>query len=380
MFRSDWRLAMTSAEIRPFTIDVPQPELDDLCARLDRTRWTVPAGEQYGFPAARLRRLVEYWRDGYDWRAWEARLNSYPQFVTEIDGERIHFLHVRSAEPAALPLMLTHGWPGSVVEYLDLIGPLADPRAHDADPAQAFDVVIPSLPGFGFSGPVHGDGWGRQRTARAWAELMSRLGYGKYGVVGNDAGSMISPEIGRLAPDRVVGVHVTQLFSFPSGASGEMDDLTPDEQAALGVLSSFWENKGAFNTLHSQQPQTIAHAISDSPAGLLAWNGQLFDDTLDDDFVLTNTALYWLTGTAGSSIRFYYEDARAPHPAGPTTIPIALAAAAEGDFKSIRRFADRDHANIVSWHVLPAVTGHYAAHTNPAALAADIRAFFDSLS
>ena len=371
---------MASADIRPFTIDIPQADLDDLRNRLDRTRWTAPADEQYGFGLSRLRRLAEYWRDGYDWRAWEARLNSYPQFVTEIDGQRIHFLHVRSAEPGALPLVLTHGWPGSVVEYLDLIGPLTDPRGHGADPAPAFDVVIPSLPGFGFSGPAGEPGWGTQRTARAWATLMSRLGYDRFGAVGNDAGSMISPEIGRVAPDRVAGVHVTQLFSFPSGAPGEMDDLTQDEQAALGVLSWFWNNKGAFNTLHSQQPQTLAHAISDSPAGLLAWNAQLFDETLDDDFVLTNVALYWLTGTAGSSIRFYYEDAGGQRPTEPTTIPVALAAAADGDFKSIRRFADRDHANIVSWHVLPGVTSHYAAHTNPAALAADIRGFFADLS
>jgi epoxide hydrolase len=371
---------MIPTDLRPFTIDVPQSDLDDLHARLERTHWAVPAGDEYGFPVSRLRNLVRYWRSGYDWRDWEARLNAHPQFVTEIDGQRIHFLHVRSAESDAMPLVLTHGWPGSVVEYLDLIEPLTDPRRHGADPARAFDVVIPSLPGFGFSGPTRDSGWGTRRTARAWDRLMSRLGYDRYGVVGNDAGSMISPEIARVAPERVAGVHVTQLFSFPSGTPGEMDDLTPDEQAALGVLSWFWENKGAFNTLHSQQPQTLAHAISDSPAGLLAWNGQLFDDTLDDDFVLTNVALYWLTDTAGSSIRFYYENARAPQPTEPTTVPVALAAAAHGDFKSIRRFAERDHANIVSWHVLPDVTGHYAAHTNPTALAADIRGFFAGLS
>jgi pimeloyl-ACP methyl ester carboxylesterase len=303
---------MIPTDLRPFTIDMPQSDLDDLHARLERTHWAVPAGDEYGFPVSRLRNLVRYWRCGYDWRDWEARLNAHAQFVTEIDGQQIHFLHVRSAESDAMPLVLTHGWPGSVVEYLDLIEPLTDPRRHGADPARAFDVVIPSLPGFGFSGPTRDSGWGMRRTARAWDRPMSRLGYDRYGVVGNDAGSMISPEIARVAPERVAGVHVTQLFSFPSGTPGEMDDLTPDEQAALGVLSWFWENKGAFNTLHSQQPQTLAHAISDSPAGLLAWNGQLFDDTLDDNFVLTNVALYWLTDTAGSSIRFYYENARAP--------------------------------------------------------------------
>jgi pimeloyl-ACP methyl ester carboxylesterase len=373
---------MASTEVRSFSIDVPQADLDDLRARLERTRWVVeqPHDAEYGVPVSRLRRLVQYWLDGYDWRAWEARLNGHPQFVTEIDGQRIHFVHVRSAEPNALPLILSHGWPGSVVEYLDLIGPLTVPHLHGADAGQAFDVVIPSLPGFGFSGPTRDPGWGTQRTARAWVELMARLGYQRYGAVGNDAGSLISPEIGRLDPDHVAGVHVAQLFSFPSGAPDELTDLTADEQAALGVLSSFWEHKGAFNTLHSQQPQTLAHAITDSPAGLLAWNGQLLDDSLDDDFVLTNVALYWLSGTAGSSIRFYYEDARAQPATVATTVPIALAAAADGDFTSIRRFAERDHANIVSWHVLPGVTGHYAAHTSPAALAADIRAFFQHLS
>jgi epoxide hydrolase len=260
---------MTLADIRPFTIDIPQPDLDDLRARLDRTRWAAPAAEEYGFPVSRLRRLAGYWRDAYDWRAWEARLNSYPQFVTEIDGQRIHFLHVHSAEPGALPLVLTHGWPGSVVEYLDLIGPLTDPRGHGADPAQAFDVVIPSLPGFGFSSPTREAGWDTQHTAHAWAELMSRLGYDIYGAVGNDVGSMISPVIGRLAPDRVAGVHVTQLFCFPSGAPGEMDNLTPDEQAALGVLSWFLENKGAFNTLHSQQPRPSRTLSATPPPGCL---------------------------------------------------------------------------------------------------------------
>ena len=370
---------MISTDVRPFVINIPQPDLDDLRTRLERTRWAAPAGEQYGFPLTRLRALVQYWLDGYDWRGWEARLNAHPQFVTEIDGEQIHFLHVKSTEPGAMPLILTHGWPGSVVEYLDLIDPLTDPRKHGADPAQAFDVVIPSLPGFGFSSPARNAGWGTQRTARAWAELMARLGYDRYGAVGNDAGSMIAPELGRLDPDHVAGAHVTQLFSFPSGAPGEMVDLTPGEQDALSVLSWFWENMGAFNTLHSQQPQTLAHAITDSPAGLLAWNGQLFNETLDNDFVLTNITLYWLTGTSGSSIRFYYEDAHAQRPTEPTTFPIALGAAADGDFKSIRRFAERDHANIVSWHILPGVSGHYAAHTNPAALATDIRAFFSSV-
>ena len=218
-------------EIRPFTVAIPQSDLDDLQARLALTRWADalptddtppadlpdgaqrPAGWQYGVPTEYVRELVEHWRNGYDWRAWEARLNSYPQFTTTIDGHNVHFLHIKSTEPDALPLILTHGWPGSIVEYLNVIGPLTDPRAHGADPDQAFDLVIPSLPGYGFSGPTTEPGWNNQRIAASWVELMRRLGYTRYGAVGNDAGSMISPEVGRLDPKRVVGVHVTQVFS-----------------------------------------------------------------------------------------------------------------------------------------------------------------------
>jgi pimeloyl-ACP methyl ester carboxylesterase len=371
--------------ITQFTVEVPQRDLDELSDRLARTRWAAeqPAGAEpgsYGFPVDRLRRLVARWAD-LDWRAWEKRLNAYPQYLTEIDGQPVHFLHVRSAAPEALPVVLSHGWPGSVFEYLELIGRLTDPVAHGADAGDAFDVVLPSLPGYGFSGPARQPGWGTRRIATAWAELMDSLGYQRYGAIGNDAGSMISPELGRQQPERVVGVHVTQLFSFPSGDPGEMAELTAEDQEGLDVLQWFWQNKGAFNALQGQQPQTLAHAISDSPAGLLGWNAQLFDGTLDDDFVLANVSLYWLTGTAGTSIRHYFEDTHAAPgaPAAPTTVPTGLAAAASGDFRSIRRFAERDHAAITSWHTLPGVTGHYSAHTNPDELAADIRQFFRPL-
>ncbi|HEV3069708.1 MAG TPA: epoxide hydrolase, partial [Streptosporangiaceae bacterium] len=196
-----------SQDIRPFAVAVSQESLDDLRYRLDRVRWTsdIPgSGADYGVPRPWLQRLVAYWRDGYDWRSFEARLNAQAGFITEIDGQDVHFLHVRSPEPGALPLILTHGWPGSVAEFLDVIGPLTDPRAHGRDPAVAFDLVIPSLPGFAFSAPLITTGWGTQRTAAAWAELMRRLGYRKYGAAGNDAGSMISPEVGRLDPEHVI--------------------------------------------------------------------------------------------------------------------------------------------------------------------------------
>jgi epoxide hydrolase len=360
-------------EIMPFRIDIPQPALDDLADRLARTRFTDDVAPKYGVPVADVRRLVEHWRTGYDWRAWEERINGYPQFTTEIEGQNIHFLHVRSAEPDALPLVVTHGWPGTVVEFLDVIGPLSDPRAHGLDPAIAFDLVIPSLPGFAFSGPTT-EPWGTARTAKAWVELMRRLGYERYGAIGNDGGSMVSPEVGRLDPEHVVGAHVTQVYSFPTGDPAEFEGMTPDELEGMKVLQWFWEEKGAFNTLHSQQPQTIAHALADSPAGLMAWNGQLLGE-LDDDTAITHVAIHWLTGTAGSAIRYYYDDAKADRATEPTTAPLGLAQAKSGDFRSIRRFADRDHKNIVSWNTLDA-TGHYSAHTAPSAYTEDVREFF----
>src|SRR5499426_3623930 len=194
----------TESKIEEFRVEIPQADLDDLADRLARTRWPASLPGQAwerGVPVGYLRELAEYWRDGFDWRAQETRLNSYPQFTTQIDGQKIHFLHVRSPEPNATPLLLLHGWPGSIVEFLNVIGPLTDPRAHSADPAQAFDVVIPSIPGYGFSGPTTEPGWDNGRIAAAWVELMRRLGYLRYGAVGNDAGSMISPEIGRHDPD-----------------------------------------------------------------------------------------------------------------------------------------------------------------------------------
>jgi epoxide hydrolase len=373
------------SEIRPFRVEIPQQRLDDLHGRLSRTRWAaeVPGTnpEDYGVSLAWVRELAEYWKDGFDWRAYEARLNSYPQFVTEIDGQDIHFLHVKSTEPAAVPLILTHGWPGSVFEFLDLIGPLTDPRGHGMAPSIAFDLVIPSLPGFAFSAPLQDRGWGTRRTAAAWATLMRRLGYQRYGAAGNDAGSMISPEIGRLDPEHVIAVHVTQVFSFPSGDPSEFAGMSAEDAAAMQKLQWFMDRKIAFNQLQSQQPQTLAHALADSPVGLLGWNTQLMtpdamgDKRLDPDFILANVALYWFTNTGGSSVRFYYEDAHGPRSAEPTTVPLGVAGFA-GDFSGVRRFAERDYKNLVQWAMHPEPGGHYAAHLEPGTLAGDIRSFY----
>ena len=357
--------------IQPFTVEVPQADIDDVKDRLARARWTdeIEGSEtSYGVPLARVRELADHWRTSFDWRAVEARLNAYPQFTTTIDGQNVHFIHARSAREGGIPLVLTHGWPGSVLEYLDVIEPLTE---------AGFDLVIPSIPGYGFSGPTTESGWDNVRIARAWVELMRRLGYERYGAMGNDAGSMISPEVGRLDPEHCIGVHVTQLFSFPTGDPSEMEGLTEDEQAALDVLTWFWENIGAFNVLQSQAPQTLAFGLADSPVALLAWNSQLMLDQ-DDDFLVGNVATYWFTGTAGSSIRLYRENHLAQHrPTSPTTVPTALSSWGN-DFRSIRRFAERDHSEIRMWRLRDG-GGHYAAHNDTAVLVGDVVEFFTSL-
>ncbi|WP_406267350.1 epoxide hydrolase [Nocardia sp. NBC_00881] len=353
--------------ITPFRIAIDQADLDDLRDRLTRTRWAeqIPgSGDTYGVSVDRVRHLVDYWRDEFDWRKVEESLNAYPQFTTEIDGQNIHFVHVESPQDNAFPLILTHGWPGTFVEFLGIVEPLT---------AAGFDLVIPSVPGYGFSGPTTASGWNDAKIGRAWAELMRRLGYTRYGAAGNDGGAMISPEVGRAAPDNVVGVHVTQVYSFPSGDPAELADLDESEQQSLATLKWFVENKMGFNILQSQQPQTLAHALMDSPAGLVGWNAQLLGTDLDDDFVLTNIAIHWLTATAGSAIRHYYEKDKAPAPGQPTTVPLALSGST-GDFHGIRRFAERDH-NIVSWRTHNVFT-HYLHHVAPDLMASEIAEFF----
>jgi pimeloyl-ACP methyl ester carboxylesterase len=372
----------TPETIQSSRIEIPEAELDDLRDRLARTRWPDElegVDWSYGVPLEYVRELVDLWRTSFDWRAHEARLNAHPQFTTTIDGQQVHFLHVRSPVPDALPLICTHGWPMSVFEYLDLIGPLSDPRAHGGDPADAFHLVIPSLPGVAFSGPTTEPGWDTQRTVRAWVELMSRLGYERYGAHGNDAGSMISPEVGRHDPERVIGVHVTQLFSFPSGDPAEFAEMSEEDMAAMKFLEQFTSGGGlAYNAYQSAQPQTLAYALQDSPAGWLAWVTQLFQRSVDPEYILVNASAYWLTHTVGSSIRRYYEDAHAEqHPSEPTTTPTGVAIFAN-DFQSVRRFADRDHANIVSWNRYDRGS-HFAPHDAPDLLLDDLRQFFRNL-
>jgi epoxide hydrolase len=381
--------ASTAAEtLLPFRIAVPDSDLANLRDRLARVRWPAePSGgaRGYGVSLSSVKDLVAHWLNRYDWRVWEARLNEYPQFTTTTDGTNLHFIHIRSTEPGAVPLILSHGWPGSIAEYLDVLGPLSDPRRHGLDPGIAFDLVIPSLPGSGWSGPAPDTGWGPRRIAAAWAVLMRRLGYQRYGAAGNDWGSRISPELGRIAPDAVIGVHVTQVPSLPDNESpcyppgrdpADLAAWPPADQALLQGLRYFQQHLGAYHHVHAQQPQTLAYALTDSPAGLLAWASQVMAD-LDPETLLTHVSIHWLTGTAGSALRIYAEHERQEPPAGPTTVPLGLAQF-QRDAHAIRALAERDHANITSWNTYDS-GGHYAAHQEPGLLVNDIRGFFSAL-
>jgi len=380
------------AGIRPYRINVPQADIDDLRDRLARTRWApgLPGtGWERGVPAAYLRELAAYWAGGYDWRAHEAALNAIPQFITTIDGAGVHFLHVRSAEPDATPLMLLHGWPGSVVEFLDVIGPLTDPAAHGGDPADAFHLVIPSLPGYGFSGPLTETGWTDGRAAAALAELMARLGYQRYGVQGGDVGALIGPLMGRAVPDRVIGVHVNALVTFPTGDPADMAAMTDADRGRLAAMQAWQERSGAYLQVQGTRPQTIGQSLTDSPSGLLAWivekfqewtdpAAQLPEDAVDRDRILTDVSIYWFTGTAGSAAHTYYERFHDPAMWAPrerSAVPTAVAVFTTD--VSVRPFADKT-SNVVRWTEF-ARGGHFAALEAPDLLTADVREFFRSL-
>lgn len=377
----------TIQDVHPFRIDVPEADLDDLRDRLARTRWPdeLPGvGWDYGVSLEYVKQMAEYWRTSYDWRKQEARLNELPQYTTTIDGTNVHFIHVRSPEPNALPLILTHGWPGSVAEFLDVIGPLADPRRRGGDPADAFDVIVPSIPGYGFSGPTRDTGWDSARIARAWDELMKRLGYRRYGAHGGDAGSLITRELGILKPPGLVGVHMLQIFAFPSGDPAEMADLSDFEKEGFEILANF-DSVSGYLKIQQTRPQTLAYGLTDSPAGQLAWNSELFIgfrgenvDRFDRDRFLTHVTLFWLTATAGSSARQYYEDARtgAGYREVPNETPTGVAVFPD-DFRSVRRFAERAN-NIVHWSVFDR-GGHFAAMDAPDLLVGDLRKFFGRL-
>jgi pimeloyl-ACP methyl ester carboxylesterase len=373
--------------LQPFRVDVPTADLDDLRDRLARTRWPdeLPGvGWSYGVGRDYLKDLTDYWRTGYDWRAHEAQLNAVPQFTTRIDGQNVHFLHARSPEPAALPLILTHGWPSTVHDFLGILGPLTNPRAYGGDPADAFHVVAPSVPGFGFSGPTRETGWGVNRTARAWAELMRRLGYDRYGAQGGDFGSVISPELGRIEPDRVVGVHVNALATAATPIQpAELDALPPDEREQAEQNQAWWYGHSGYAMQMSTRPQTLAYALNDSPAGQLAWNLEWFVDwdptrserrPVDRDSILTNVSIFWLTATAGSAARLYRESGAEGWGRRPAPSPVPTGVVNFLGDRAVRGLAELSNT-ITRWSTLP-VGGHFASLQAPDALVTDVREFF----
>lgn len=375
-----------STEITPFSIDIAQSELDDLAHRLDSARWPdeLPhAGWDFGVAADYLAELAGYWRTGYDWRAHERRINAFPQFTTEIDGQVVHYVHVGSPHPDATPLLLTHGWPSTPADLVGLIGPLTDPAAHGADGAPAFDVVVPSLPGFAFSGPTRERGWGITRIARAWAELMRRLGYGRYIAQGGDFGSLVSSELARVDPEHVMGLHVNAIVGSTMvdwTSTDPLAGLSEKETEALQAAGAEWEQRAGYATIQSTRPQTLAYALTDSPLGLLAWNLEWFVDydpartvqtPVDRDAVLTNVTAYWLTRTAGSAARLYKEAGEAFYGGAWSAVPTAVAVF-PGDV-AIRTLAERLHS-VVRWTAYDR-GGHFASLQAPDLLVEDVRAF-----
>jgi pimeloyl-ACP methyl ester carboxylesterase len=373
----------TDLTIRPFTIDVPQSQLDDLQRRLAASRLPVqPTGitDDYGVPANWVRELLDRWQNGFDWREWEAKLNAVPNFMTEIDGQPIHFIHVRSKEPNAMPLVLLHGWPGGVIEFLDLIGPLTDPVAHGGKAEDAFHVVVPSGPGYGFSGPLRETGWTTARAARGVAKLMAALGYERYGAQGGDWGAFIAPELGRSDAEHLIGVHVNAAsFGFiPLSELSEEDQmaLTDAEKVRYARLRNWEDNLSGYFKIQATRPETLAYALTDSPVGLAAWIGDWFRDrSIDIDRVLANISIYWLTNTIAPSLLFYYEDMHSGNWPEYSTTPTGVANF--GDDVAIRQYAEMMNT-IVHWSEFD--TGnHFAAMSAPEPLLQDVRAFFGTL-
>ncbi len=375
--------------IEPFVIGVDTAALDDLRDRLRRARWpereTVGDWSQ-GVPLGYLQDLCDYWAEGYDWRATEARLNQIPQFTTEIDGLDIHFLHVRSPRPGAVPLVMTHGWPGSFLEFEHALGPLTDPAAHGAEAAGAFDVVVPSLPGYGFSGKPSATGWDIHRIARAWAELMARLGYGRFLAMGSDWGTSVSTSLALQDPGRLLGVHLVPPLAPPDRAAG---DLTDDELAALADLDQRSRTGSGYSAVQGTRPQTIGYSLTDSPAGLCAWiveklwawtdhPGDL-GQVLSADQVLDNITLYWLTGTGASSARLYWESIAqvtewfTAAASDTITVPAGCSVFPKEVPRPSRRWAQRRFTNIVYWNQ-PARGGHFAAWEQPSLFTGEVRA------
>jgi pimeloyl-ACP methyl ester carboxylesterase len=375
---------MTDA-IRPFTLSIPQAELDDLQRRLAATRWPEPetVGDwTQGSPLAKVQTLVDHWRTRYDWRACEARLNALGQFRTEIDGLDIHFFHIRSTHDNAMPLLITHGWPGSVIEFMKVIGPLTDPVAHGGRAEDAFHLVIPSLPGFGFSGKPDAKGWGVPRIAMAWITLMGRLGYDRWVAQGGDWGSAVTTTIGVIKPPGCAAIHVNMPLIYPGPE--DMADMTEQEQSAVKALQYYQEWDSGYSKQQATRPQTLGYGLVDSPAGQAAWiyekmwawtdNSGAPEDVLSMDEMLDNIMLYWLPGTAASSARLYWESFGS-FGSIPLSIPVGVSIYPKEIFRASRRWAEKHMSNIIHWNALDK-GGHFAAWEQPELYVSEIRDCF----
>ena len=369
-------------EVQPFRIAIPDADLADLRDRLHRTRWPDPEcvdDWSQGIPLAYTQDLARYWADEYDWRAREQALNRFHQFTTEIDGLPIHFIHQRSAHEHALPLVITHGWPGSIVEFHKVIEPLTDPTAHGGRAEDAFHVVCPSLPGYGFSGKPSRTGWGVEKIAAAWETLMTRLGYDRYGAQGGDWGAAVTTAIG-INVGHCIGIHLNMPIGFPTA----MDQPTPAEQAALDSMAHYEQFEAGYSKQQSTRPQTLGYGLSDSPAGQLAWIVEKFwawtdsdghpENVLSRDEMLDNVMLYWLTGSAASSARLYWESFRALYGGDRVELPTGAAAFPKEIVRAPRHWCESRY-HITHWTDMPR-GGHFAAFEQPELFVDDVRAFF----
>lgn len=370
--------------IESFQLHVDDTILDDLRERLSRTR--IPdqiegTGWEYGMPADYLRDLVAYWRDTYDWRAHEAALNTLPHFRTRIGGQSVHFIHARSSHDNALPLLLTHGWPGSIVEFVDVIPRLTDPESHGGTPGDAFHVVVPSLPGYGFSEPTRTPGWDVPRIARAFIELMARLGYTRYGAQGGDWGAQVTTRIGAIDPEHCAGIHVNMpLAERPK----DPVELTDDEKADLGAFAHFRDEESGYAQEQMTKPQTLGAGLNDSPAGLLAWIVEKFrawsdcdgnpENCFTRDQLITNVMTYWVTQTITSSARLYWENKRSNEPPQYVPVPTGVARYPKEPLRMPRAWVERCY-NVTHWAVMPR-GGHFAAMEQPELFTDDLRVFF----
>jgi pimeloyl-ACP methyl ester carboxylesterase len=386
--KNDW-------SIRPFKVSIPQAAITDMRQRIAATRWPdkeLVQDQSQGVKLEKFKSLVNYWGTGYDWRKAEAKLNAYPQFITNIDGVDIHFIHVRSKHPNALPMIMTHGWPGSVFELLKVIGPLTDPTAYGGKAEDAFDLVIPSIPGFGFSGKPVGQGWDSDRIGHAWAELMARLGYQKYVSQGGDCGSVISQRMAKNAEKGLVGIHVNMPATVPANVAKALNNgdpapagLSPVESEAFKTLDIFYRKSTGYSAMMATRPQTIGYSLADSPAGQAAWMYDEFagwtfsggdpEKSLTRDEMLDDISLYWLTNTSASSARIYWEDHSNNFNAVDLQLPVAVTVFPGEIYKAPRTWAEKAYHNLVYFNEVDK-GGHFAAWEEPLLFSQELRKAF----